>query len=453
MLTIPFVLAIATFAPTFQNRLPGSGLTGEPLKLFSSVVKTPTGANGYEEYVEAASILRNPEFGRYMAFLSWTQSPDRFEPRSPVLPTGQKGELIPVPEVPPGLTYQSTPLEARQALVNRFGGVLELVRRGNLKPVRQPRAEMDLDTLFPELANFKQLAKLAVDRAKVEFATGSTATATDTLLEGLKFSRNIADGPIIQMLVSLSSQAILLSGFEQGLGRLSLQDAKRTIQVCDQLLGKGALFQKALGQEVQFMVASSGQLVAEPQKFLFAEEGVDKNPIVVALDRLNAGQKEALVEKVRELLKARYEQAIARFSRPEKEWHRATELAPAVNPDLGSIEGLAAALASETTPLFGQAAQAEARSRAQLRILRLTAKIVAFRWTQDRLPHKLEEVVPSADIEDPASGEKFAYEVTGPYQFKVYSKGFGSFGPIGLVYRRPPANENTAGEPGPRPPQ
>lgn len=453
MFTIPFVLAVATFAPTLQIRVPGSGLTGESLKLFRSVVKLPTGANGYEEYVEAASILQNSEFGRYMAFLNWTQSPDRFEPRSPESSIGQKGEMVPVPEVPPGLSYQSTPLEVRQAIVNRFGGVLELLRRGNLKPVRQPRAEMDLDTLFPELASFKSLARLAVDRAKVEFATGSSAAATDTLLEGLKFSRNISDGPIIQMLVSLANQSILLSGFEQGLGRLSLQDAKRTIQVCDQLLGKGSLFQKALQQEVGFMIASSGQVVAEPEKFLFAEEGIDKNPIAAALERLNAGQKEALVAKVRELIRKRYEQALSRFSRPEKEWHRMAEPAAPPHPDLTSMEGLAGALVSETTPVFGQAIQSEARSRAQLRILRLTAKVLVFRWTQDRLPRRLEEVVPPAEIEDPASGEKFVYEVTGPFQFRIFSQGFGSFGPIGLVYRKQPANEDPAGEPGARPPQ
>src|SRR5687768_6941883 len=107
MTFVPFLVAGLLLTPQGQPRLPGASLAGKQLEFFRQVVSTPTGANGYEEYVEAAAILSESNFGEYVLLESkaYADVPNPFI-------ESKDGKLVQMP-TPEGLTLQSTMLEIR----------------------------------------------------------------------------------------------------------------------------------------------------------------------------------------------------------------------------------------------------------------------------------------------------------------------------------------------------
>jgi len=85
-----------------------------------------------------------------------------------------------------------------------------------------------------------------------------------------------------------------------------------------------------------------------------------------------------------------------------------------------------------TPPLAKQAGsiQRDMQSRAQIRLLRIAARILQFRWTWDRLPSHVDEMKLPADYAfDPLSNRPFEYE---PHEttFRVYCKGWKGKGEV-----------------------
>jgi len=111
----PILLASLLLTFQGQSRFPGATLSGKQLDFFRQVITTPTGANGYEEYVEAAAILKESNFGEFQSLESMTFSD---QPKAFFEDKDGKKTFVPIPD---GLTIESTTLQVRQACIRRFG--------------------------------------------------------------------------------------------------------------------------------------------------------------------------------------------------------------------------------------------------------------------------------------------------------------------------------------------
>ena len=427
MTFVPILLAGLVLSPQGQPRLPGASLSGKQLDFFRQVISTPTGANGYEEYTEVAAIIKESNFGQYLALENMTISDF---PQPYTEDKDGTRTFIPIPE---GLSIHSTTLEVRQACIRRFGHLLEVIRRGNAKPVFQPRTQIGIDTLLPELSQFKNVTKLLLMKSQVEFSAGSSGSATDALCEALRFARNVGEGSMIHMLVSIANTSIALSGFENGLGRLSLQDANNVIKVIGGILARPALSATAFQTEFQLNSEYARNVVERPE----LARGGDLEKTAELIGKLDSRMKAPLIERIDKYCKFKQDQLAKLLAKPEKDWHLWQDVPLSVSTDeKDQVDGIASTLVNLHTASYAQCLAAQAKSRAQLRIMRASARVIAFKWTKGKLPLKLEVAMPAAEIEDPASGGKLTYERPAPGVFVIHSKGFGDLGPIGIVYRR-----------------
>ncbi len=433
------MLALASGAPGGQ-RLPGQGLSADGTKFFKSVIPTPTGNNGYEDYVEAAAMLKSPEHQAFELWKSYWQRSERGtrEVRDS-LDAEEKGasEVVPEPPRPAGLTLQATPFEVRQAYVKRFGTVFEGVKRGNAKPVFQPRESIDFETLFPELGSFRLLSRLGQDIAMAEFAAGNPAKATETLLEALQFSENIAEGTIISELVSIANRSVIFSALDYGLGRFSLPDAQQIVKATQALLAQGPRAIKTLESEFKYVSAGIDKFMAEPKKDVLDSDEENEDNLFIRLGALGEADRKRVATEAKAHMETKRRGLAALLRQPESRWSTYQESEIPVAPGQEeTIGGLAARLANEMTPFVGSYLEVAVRSRTQLRILRLIGRVLVYKWTFDKLPSELSQAAPADEVRDPATEGDFKYEVNGK-NFRVYSSGFGRTGAIDLVYRRP----------------
>lgn len=421
--------------------LAAPGIQGE--SLLQQVVPHPTGRNGYEEYVKAAEILDRGDAGFYLSWQPGTskrleqEAKPSVEDGIPVPADAEAARLLPLAK---RLESMST-LEIRTEIVRKFGTALEWVKQGNQKPVFDPRPSITATTLFPELAKFRMLAKLAVAAAYVHDANGRSAEGTDALLQILDMGDRIGGFTLISMLVGVSEQSIVLAAMQSRLDRLSLPEATVVSTFVARLLARPPVVLEAMRGEARFMNASLEELLAKPQEI----DG-DEDAVVVKLNSLGAPDRARLVGLVRRRLDQTYAPILDRFAGPESGWVFREPDPPDPPANAQSVEDLADVLMTWLVPVTGQIGTSAARNRTQLRLLGLAARVLAFKWEHERLPNDLADAAPEAEIADPLSGDKFQYTPMGD-RFRVFSKGVPATGEIDIKYVR---GQGTGGPPPPR---
>lgn len=389
---------------------------------------TPTGKNGYEEYIRAAEIASDPLFGMYDR---WTPAmrdqPDAYVPEEP-LPPDQL-------QLYKHLASMRL-LEVRQEQLRRYAGVLDLVRQGSLKPVFDPRQDLNPESLYPELTYFRRLARLFSADAYVKFAEGKSAAATKSLLDGLEFSYNIGSGMIISALVGIANTAVVLSQFEDHLGSLSLDDCRNIRQATQRLLAAPIPIAAAIATEakaspkfVNWIFENVDQGLA---KLIEAPES-QKQALVQRAEQASAQDKERWRREAVAKLGVFYEEILRRFKLPESQWVDSDSMTP---PD--SDDPIVKAIVAGMSPVFSGAMVPTVRIRTQLRLLALHAAIQEFRWMNGRLPRNLAELEAPALVYDPLTLSSFLFESTG-YGYRLYSKGVSQTGEIELRYKRAPS--------------
>lgn len=397
---------------------------GSP-KLTDRVFSTLTGENGYEEYVKAADIVDTPQFHLYL-----DPSPDvldqavRDDPKVSGLAQKLKSMSL---------------LAVRQEAVQRFGPALELVRKGNLKNVYDPRSDITPETIFPELRNFKYLARLFTFESYVRFAEGNPSAGTKALLDGLVFSYNISGGCAISSLVGVATSAIVLASVEERLPMFSVSDCSRARSLAQEALKAPRQLRKALEVERKLTTSILDEVFAKPDLlYKIAGDGdqrtTDRLKTVVAALRTHGPQEAAKWKRdVADAINQHYLTVAELLKRPEYQWFGA-ESDPDSSVPLGS-DPVVKSLLESVMPFTPQILQAEAKLRTQFRLLSLHAAVLEFKWKSGHLPKNLGEAVTSAESQDPLANAPFHFEPHGS-SYRLYSQGNTATGPIELKYRR-----------------
>lgn len=415
---------------------------GRPTRsLFKDYFPKPSGTNGYEEYLNAADLIDTDEFRAF----------SRYEEEAKSAPwVDEDGKPMPKPPLPPGVRENSTLLEIRRAWVQRFGRVLDLVAAGNLKPAFDPRTDFDFETTFPELAKFKNIAKFMAMAAEVRFADGSPKAGTDLLLDALKFGDSLAGRSMIHTLVSTAIASIVFAGFERNLPRLSEKDCLRVRAEVDALLSRPSAAARTYQSEGAMLQRSLGRMKLEDFRDSL-DVYTDDEDVASRLKNITPAQWDRIRQDVSARVGAHYQELARRLSSGETHWRAARDFAEeeeeassgrAVGPDSRPEDLLADTIQLISTGFI----DVSARSRTQMRLLRLHALVLGFQWHHGRLPSSLAEAVPESEQVDPIIDKPFQYELI-PGGYRLFSRGLGNVGIVELKYSRPQVGEGRLNDP------
>ncbi len=427
------VLTVALFAsPAIQ----------EP-SIYRRVITRPDPNNGYDDYVRAADLVKGvgvdeclnwrPERLDELKSAKLAASVKRGDPRTEW--TQYDEERLAAEERLRGLDY----LGVQRAIAKDYGNALELIRSGNLKKVWEPREKTDVDTTFPEQREFRKIAKLFRAEAYVYFADGDSKKGTADLLDGLTFSRRIGGGNLLEELISNASQQLVLAGFEDHLSQLSEKDAVQVARYADIALAESATYLQALIREREELLRSLDTVLASPETYLMSnppKPTTQEATVIRYLKALNPIERHTVSDGIKAGIDGDYGKLIAQMGKDESSWQDKVEDLPADPPSVTTPQDAVDALINMLMPNHDRITIGVLRTRAQLRLLDLHARVIAYRWHINRLPSSLKEAATEELIFDPLSKTAFQYELQGT-GYRLYSKGIPATGVIELQYRRP----------------
>jgi hypothetical protein len=346
-------------------------------------------------------------------------------------------------------------LDARRKAIEGLSDIREMVRKGNSKPIESVHPDLNVETLYPELAEFKTLIKFFALESYVEFADGRSASGTDTLIVALKMANRLPQESFISRLVTIAMNAIILAEFEKHLEQLSANDV-RAVMTCllDQKEWESGLL-AALQGEVRFCAATMKMMREQPAKgdlTGLAPDGAEK-----LFAAMKPGDWSAFVSSFEDTAKARMQVAQEVLKASEASWFKELKdqgwserdedpPAPRSIVEAGEQSGTA------MTDLVPNIAGAEAKYRTQLRLLKLHMRILDYKWRMGKMPERLELAAPPEEIQDTFGGGEFQYVPDAFGHWQLYSKGFRNTGRLDLRYRRDPnaAATRDSGDPPPK---
>lgn len=384
--------------------------------LLQQIVPHPTGQNGYEEYLKAADIMLEGDAALY---LDWQEGDlGRIESEA------ARGDTDASRRLPLARRLGTMSLLAvRREAVSKLGVALDWIRQGNGKPVRVPVGDRQK---FPELMHFRKLAQLAAVIAYVQDSEGSSRPGTDALLEVMDMGDRIGGSVGVALLSGVLMQADCVAAMGGRLDKMSLGDARATIAAVGRVLQRPPSVQSCLEAGVR----------EQDNRFL---------DVVATLLQLTSQERKRLAEYLSQRNAESLAALAKRFSGPESGWVEPdSEITVPLNPQTVEEIGDAILAMVDLRPRsFGIGA---ARVRTQLRLLRLAARVVIFKWEHERLPPRLEDAAPREEIADPLTQDSFQYTPMSD-RFRVFSKGVPATGEIDILYRQ---GQGTGGPPPPR---
>ena len=380
---VPICLTITCTAQTQQEPRPVSNVFGQ---LFPN----PSGVNGYEEFVRAGDLALNSD--ACLKFENGDGYHNLSEMRLVLVDTG-----------------------VRQALM--------LVRAGLRKPVTSAHPVMDDETVLPELALCRRLARLLSVEMYVQMADGKMGDAISTLGDCLKFSYLIHRDSLIGGLVSMAMDRIAVKRLADHLDQLSVRD-------CDRLLTVVTDWFKAPDPSIAILDserASTRQMLqkyrSQPEKLLSSllpglkddTEGKKQHDFLQSAFNQHPETAGPTFDQAQSMFDGFYDGITAGLRKPM--WERRDIPNP---KDDGSP---ASKLFGLIAPAFNRVTDRYGSDQAQPQILGVHAAIHKFQWEHDRLPDNLEQVHIGTLAIDPFSGKLLIYKRIDDKSYDLYSQG------------------------------
>jgi len=415
--------------------------------LFRQVVPHPTGQNGYEEYVRAAELLKSSgtsdlldwrpeelagvkaersEAAGYLA--SAKTDVERAEWKDTVADLDSKiRSLTPL--------QGKTLLEVRRIMAERGQKAYLTLEAGNRKPSFSPRSSISLETLYPELAHFKSLAKFIAFKAYAEVADGNGSAAARTLAEGFTFQSRFGTETLIARLVSMACGSILNAALDDLFHALPERGMSGLQKAISLGLPTVPAISSAMESESRFINLYLGDLDKDPKNFglLMGDPEGDASVLYEAkkkeFEALSPASRQKLFRAVIDDSATKVREVQRVLSQPEAQWF---DIA-----DLNGDDSLRGFLINCVSPVFSSAYETEARARTQSRLGMLACDIWAYRWRHGKLPETLADATGKDAVKDPLSGQDFEYAPLLGGTFRLVSKGNKRTGEIALRYKRP----------------
>ena len=189
-ITVCGILLYTASAARAQSDLP----LEKPKPAFPQLFPKPTGNNGYEDFVLAGDLARQQEAATDYEQVSAT--------------LGAKRRFV------------STP-ESRKAM--------QLMYSGMNKQILPPQGIIDENTLFPEFAGFRAVARIVNLHIYVSLADGQINPALDDLQSILRLGYHVQSTSFISGLVGIAIDSIGLAALAKHIPQFSVRDCDRLI--------------------------------------------------------------------------------------------------------------------------------------------------------------------------------------------------------------------------------
>ena len=402
------------------------GAVLQQASMYEKIVPNPTGANGYEEYLRAADIAALPEFSNYDRWLS--------NPRG-----GNSSVEI---DKPVDVDPKDPDLTVRRKWADRFRACCDLISNGNRKAVADPRGIIKVDTLFPEMARFRALARFEAVSAHVSFADGQTGQGIRHIEDAVIFGNKISGSILIGRLVGIACDAISFVELDDHWAQLSVSDAEELQRFFGSQLSEPSRLVESIRAERRATHTAIDQLFANPDEFASLMYDDDKEKALAgSLSKLSANDAQGAQSATNAAIDAYYDSILTILNGPEAGWFSLKDLGDAENSDDPKLP-LATRLANLVMPTMSAVLVAESRDRTRMRLAYLTAKAVDFRWIMGRLPDRIEDFTTPSERTDPTSGRAFRYRRDGPW-FRITREAKDALGGVSLFKSPAPFDPNT----------
>jgi hypothetical protein len=399
--------------------------------LYRKYFPNPNGDNAYEEYFQAADLVQSASFQAFAQFAARLDQEQRGTP-----PLDQRGKPLPWPNPPPGLSRDSTYLEVRREWVKRFRRLADLIKAGNVKPALDPRTVADGPNAVPKMIALMDAAKFLATVAYVDYADGGSQAGTEDLLQDLAFASALGGGTMLHTLCEYAIQGIVVDEFARDLSQISEPGAKRIIAAVERLQKPGTSLSSAL-EASRRAIPSRFEFLRDPDTALSkVEKGGPEEQQLKFVAAMTPSERTALAETITSRMNRLFDKLLWVAKGSESGWLQESCL-EAPGPELrapskwSSPDDVADYVVSlwnvSRASLFRHALLA----RTRIRLLRLHAQVILYRWHHRQLPMTLKDVASEADRFDPSNGKEFKYQLV-PSGYRLTSEGFKDTGEIEL---------------------
>jgi len=414
--------------------------------MFKVLFPAPTGTNGLEDYVLATDLMDD---GFWPAYKNWAPPESRAESIRQQQVYQRAFDPSAPPPDPKFVELQQrlkdmNLLQLREEAVAAFTKPLHLITTGNDKPCL---VRVDNGSKFPSVGMITDLSLLELDSAYVDASRSRTdamiADLTNVLLLADRTCRNTYIG---SMIATIEQQRVC-DACAENLDRLSVQDAIAIETMVTDFLQATPVFIDAYRAAFQ----SEQEDVARSLRALKAgSQNATKDKQLAGFNQVMSGMSDPEVDQMIQRAQQSIGDAgrifLSRFSGPEETWlpqdapgdSLFSDVTPRSPDDVESYFVQHWSLPEVTKPR--RLAQA-LRARTLMRLLRLHATIIAYRWQHEVLPKSLIDLqLPSGYDFDPLSKRQFVYKLSGD-GYELYSVGSPFTGKIELGVAGPSTSQ------------
>ncbi|MEP6755794.1 MAG: hypothetical protein ABJA67_09860 [Chthonomonadales bacterium] len=356
---------------------------------FEIVVTNPTGKNGYEELVLATDILM------------------------------ERGDLRQTLTADPGdgITVFNLSDKRKFLLDPDVQKVLRLLAIAQSKPITNPREKMDDETLLPEMAGFRNIARILNVKMYVELANGTVNSALDTFASGIKLGYVIQSDLLIGGLVGVAIDSLVIRRIVQHISQFGVKDCDRLVAIARDWMRLPDPTISIVQSEKGFCIGILEKYKNKPEAFIntLGIDPMDPNYAIARQFASTGPQALApIIADASALLSQGYDRILGELKKPA--WQR-QDIPDFNNSTPGS------ALAGMLMPAMGMAQDRFVKDQAMVQLLGVHAAIRKFRWEHDGLPNNISELRLGDLAIDPFSGQPLAYKKIDETHYEIYSEG------------------------------
>ena len=355
---------------------------------FPIVFKTPTGVNGYEDWVLAGDLIQN----------------------NPLLDALDEDSAT--------LTLKRKVLDDPQVQQ-----ALHLLRQGLNKPTQPPARLLDTNATAPELSALYKLATLLKLEIYVRCAEGNVDGAIAALDEGLQLGQRMqGDTPGSGGWGIVAEEAVLGALYSR-LDQLSEYQCRRVQRIVEDWLEAPSHAPMILQQRKIALLNRLEKTRADPDMLIKFMEAHIKDPAtqganlqnIRAYARQGPDDLTSMIDRAQALIAAHYAAAIANCNQPVNK--RIPVPFPKDDTPEGKLLSIVSVEANGATRWYDAL-------EAKVRLLGVHAAIHRYKWEYNRLPDSLADLHLGTLNTDPYTGSSFLYKRDGA----AYD--LSSFGPV-----------------------
>ncbi len=343
--------------------------------LANRILPKEPNTNGYVDYLRAADGISVPEFSMYRV---WDSS-------NPVTDTNAF----------------ATPLARKKSEVEKFGMWLKLMAQGNTKVSTRGTRYLGLED-----SQFLDLTHLACDAAYIAYSRGDWLKGTNQMLELMTFCNNVHKQNLRGLQAGSNLFSTALTAFVAQRDRWSVEDCERIEKRTGAILNEKNPILNTLEADYAAGRTTCDQILAGTSAGY--PNSPERSNLARKIGALSASDLQTLKIMVGDHLKSTFEPLIKRFRQEEVAWN--SDVSRSSEP-IGSTSSASLSVLAESILQWVVPTQAELdsglKSRGQIRLLNLYARVQDFRWHRGHLPTMLKEVAAPFELIDPRTKKLF----------------------------------------------